>query len=150
MNKWIWLDMDGTIANFYGVENWLEYLMEQDETPYRQAKPLYNTRELVNILNELKMVGYNIGVISWLSKTSTEEFDNRVTQAKKEWLQRYELEKLLDEIIITSYGNRKSTMCQDYGYGVLVDDEEQNLQAWNLGETINATKNIIKELERFL
>ena len=35
-------DMDGTIANLYGVENWLEMLMAEDETPYAIAKPLVN------------------------------------------------------------------------------------------------------------
>lgn len=26
----IWFDMDGTIADFYGVENWLDYLLDED------------------------------------------------------------------------------------------------------------------------
>ena len=30
MEKMIWFDMDGTIANLYAVENWLEYLMKED------------------------------------------------------------------------------------------------------------------------
>ena len=31
MKKEIWLDMDGTIADLYGVENWLEYIKAEDE-----------------------------------------------------------------------------------------------------------------------
>ena len=30
----VYLDMDGTIANFYGVPGWLEYLQAEDTTPY--------------------------------------------------------------------------------------------------------------------
>ena len=29
----IWFDMDGTIADLYGVEGWLEMLIAKDETP---------------------------------------------------------------------------------------------------------------------
>ena len=29
----IWFDMDGTIANLYGVENWLPMLRAYDPTP---------------------------------------------------------------------------------------------------------------------
>ena len=34
------LDMDGTITNLYGVQNWLDYLIAEDVTPYAIAKPL--------------------------------------------------------------------------------------------------------------
>ena len=40
MKKEIWFDMDGTIADLYGVENWLEMLIAEDPTPYAVAKPL--------------------------------------------------------------------------------------------------------------
>ena len=40
--KEIWLDMDGTIVDLYGVDNWLEYIKAEDEKPYKIAKPLVN------------------------------------------------------------------------------------------------------------
>ena len=44
-------DMDGTLADFYGVENWLTYLERQQTKPYREAKPLVNMKKLArNIL----------------------------------------------------------------------------------------------------
>ena len=33
-------DMDGTIADLYGVDNWLEMLINGDTTPYSIAQPL--------------------------------------------------------------------------------------------------------------
>ena len=33
----ICFDMDGTIANLYGVENWLAYLVAEDVKPYKEA-----------------------------------------------------------------------------------------------------------------
>ena len=42
MTKAINFDMDGTLADFYGVDNWLEYLVNKDAYPYAAAKPLMN------------------------------------------------------------------------------------------------------------
>ena len=95
--KWIWFDMDGTIADFYGVDGWLDDLMNLNTRPYELAKPLYDTIDLVNMLLELKMVGYQIGIISWLSKNRNVEFETRIAQAKKKWL----AENLLDDILDT-------------------------------------------------
>ena len=40
MEKKIWLDMDGTFVDLYGVENWLPMLRAEETTPYEIAKPL--------------------------------------------------------------------------------------------------------------
>ena len=52
----ICFDMDGTIANFYGVNGWLEYLQNFDDTPYRQAKPLLRMSSLAKVLNIFNQV----------------------------------------------------------------------------------------------
>ena len=38
MERKIYFDMDGTIADLYGVDNWLEMLINEDATPYRVAR----------------------------------------------------------------------------------------------------------------
>ena len=58
INEWIWLDMDGTIADLYGVEGWLDDLIAFRTRPYEQAKDLYNTLDLLEVLLELKAKGY--------------------------------------------------------------------------------------------
>ena len=60
----IWFDMDGTIADLYGVENWLPMLRASDPTPYLTAKPLPHMATLARVLNRLQRKGYEIGVIS--------------------------------------------------------------------------------------
>ena len=40
--KWIWFDCDGTWIDLYGVEGWLDMLINKDTTPYAIAKPLVN------------------------------------------------------------------------------------------------------------
>ena len=35
-------DMDGTFVDLYGVDGWLEMLVNKNATPYAVAKPLVN------------------------------------------------------------------------------------------------------------
>ena len=85
----IWFDMDGTIADLYGVENWLPMLINSDPTPYAVAAPLVHLATLARMLNKLQRAGYEIGVISWLSKNSTADNDEKVKAAKLEWLAKH-------------------------------------------------------------
>ena len=127
MKREIWFDMDGTIADLYGVENWLDMLRAYDATPYKLAKPLVNMSKLARKLNRLQRAGYKLGIISWLSKTSTPEYDEAVTTAKLWWLKKHLASVHFDEINIVSYGVNKWEVC---GAGILFDDEERNRNAW--------------------
>jgi len=127
MRKEIWFDMDGTIANLYGVENWLEMLIAHDETPYRIARPLVRLSSLARILNNLQRKGWKIGVISWLAKGSTAEYDERVANAKREWLATHLRSVNFDSIDIVEYGTPKELNRN----GILFDDEIQNRENWN-------------------
>lgn len=129
MEKKIWFDLDGTLANLYGVENWLDMLIAQDPTPYAQAEPMLNMSALARLLHKAQRLGYEIGIISWLSKTSTTEYDNAVTVAKIEWLQAHLPSVEWNEVHIVAYGTPKHTICS----GVLFDDEEHNRNMWGEG-----------------
>lgn len=126
MIKEINFDMDGTIADLYGVENWLDYLVEKNPYPYMVAKPLVNLSVLARMLNKLLRKGYKIKVISWLAKNSNEEFDELVTFAKMQWLKKRMPSVKWDEINIVAYGTPKS----NFGQGILFDDEENNRKEW--------------------
>lgn len=125
--KWIWFDCDGTIADLYGVEGWLDMLRAFDPSPYKLAKPLVNMNQLARKLNQLQRAGYKLGIISWLSKTSTSEYDEAVTAAKLGWLKRHLASVHFDEINIVSYGVNKWEVC---GAGILFDDEDKNRNTW--------------------
>lgn len=129
MIKTIFFDMDGTIADLYGVENWLDYLINSDPSPYKNAKPLLNLNSLARILNRLQRTGYHIGIISWLSKNSTESYDEAVTQAKKTWLNKHLASVRFDEIHIVSYGTPKEIFAHNK-QDILFDDEEKNRLNW--------------------
>lgn len=125
----IWFDMDGTIADLYGVENWLPMLRASDPTPYMVAKPLARLSRLARVLNKLQHMGYEVGVISWLSKTGTPAYNAAVTAAKYAWLAKHLPSVDFDEIHIVPYGMPK----QDYKRtpaDILFDDEERNRINW--------------------
>lgn len=146
MKKWLWLDMDGTFADLYGVEDWLTDLVNLRIRPYAEAQPLYDMVEFIEVLENLKTKGWNIGIISWLSKNPNKAYGRKVTKAKKEWLKKYGMMKLLSEVLIVPYGQNKSDTCKNYGYGILADDEKPNRDSWENGKTIDANKNLIVEL----
>lgn len=147
MVKQINLDMDGTFADLYGVENWLDYLLKSDATPYRIAKPLVNLSILARCLNKLQKNGYQINIISWLSKNSTTEYDEQVTAVKKTWLKKHLKSVAFDNISIVPYGTPKSTC----GCGYLWDDEEKNRTEWeNAGGVARNATTLIKDLQAML
>ena len=141
MTKKIYFDMDGTIADLYGVEGWLDYLTAEDAFPYANAKPLVNMNTLARRLNRLQAEGCEICVISWLAKYSTAEYDKKVIKAKKKWLRKHLASVHFNEIHIVAYGTPKNTL----GNGILFDDEEHNRNTW--GEGAFEPKDIFKILK---
>ena len=143
MTRQINFDMDGTLANFYGVENWLDYLMNKDTTPYRVAKPLFNFSSLARILNRLQREGYEICIISWLAKVDDNDYHEKVAQTKIEWLKNHLPSVHWDRITIVEYGTPKSTC----GNGILFDDEEPNRNEWKgIAYDVDNIINILKTL----
>ena len=146
MKKMVWFDMDGTIANLYAVENWLPKLRGQDASPYAEAEVMHNMNQLARLLNKVQAVGYGIGIISWLSKCPTAEYDKAVTEAKRAWLGQHLKSVKFDAINIVSYGTPKTDFMETEK-GILFDDEEQNRTDWT-GEAHepNEIIPILKEL----
>lgn len=129
MNITINFDMDGTIADFYGVDNWLDHLINENTFPYENAKPLLRLAILARRLNTLQRLGYNLAVISWLSKSGTEEYNERVTKVKREWLAKHLPSVNWDRITIVPYGTPKENFCEN-PLDILFDDEERNRTNW--------------------
>lgn len=130
MTKAIWFDMDGTIADLYGVDNWLEMLIAEDVTPYAQAKAMVNLSALAKALNKLQRQGWKLGVISWTSKSGSEFYNTGVEIVKRAWLAKHLPSVEWDEIKIVRYGTNKKAICGD---GILFDDEQGNRDIWGDG-----------------
>ena len=144
-NKTLVFDMDGTIANLYGVTNWLDDLRAFNPRPYKVAEPMYYMNILKELLEILKAQGWKIVVTSWLSKESTKEYDKLVRAEKVAWLEKYEFP--VDEIHIVKYGTTKANCTRKIGgYQILIDDNETVRRGWRLGGTIDASQNILEKL----
>lgn len=143
----IWFDMDGTIANLYAVDGWLDKLRAHDASPYAEAEVMLNMSQLARLLNQLKVMGYKLGIISWLSKCPTEEYDKAVTEAKKAWLGQHLASVSWDEVRIVKHGMPKEWFMQSDA-DILFDDEEQNRNNW-LGDAYEPEM-IIKVLKHLL
>lgn len=149
MNKTLVFDMDGTIADLYGVNGWLDMLRAEDPTPYKKAAPLYDIDSLNAVLTLLKMDGWRIVVTTWLSKGSTRTYDTLVREAKLEWLDKVHFP--YDEIHMVKYGTTKADCTRKLGgYQILVDDNAKVRKGWTLGSVIDANQNIIEALLNLL
>ena len=134
MIKAIYFDMDGTIADLYGVDGWLADLEAENVRPYAEAKPLLNLSLLARYIHKAQKMGYIVGVISWLSKCGSDAYNEAVTAVKREWLAKHLPSVEWDEIHIVKYGTPKST-CRSCP-GILFDDEQRNLDEWGAGAVI--------------
>ena len=149
MTKMLVFDMDGTIANLYGIDNWLTDLQNEKTDPYKNAEPLYDMTELSTILYRLKKNGWSVCITTWLSKNGTKEYNRAVTKTKKEWLKKYNFP--YDEIHCVKYGTTKANCTRKHGgFQILIDDNKKIRNGWALGGTIDATKNILPILENLL
>jgi hypothetical protein len=149
MNKVLVFDMDGTIANLYGVDGWLADLRSENVRPYVVARPMYDMDILSDLLNVFRGMGWEIVITTWLAKGATKAYDDAVRKAKREWLAKYEFP--YDEIHLVRYGTTKADCTRKKGgFQILVDDNEKIRNGWHLGSTINANEDIIKALTDLL
>lgn len=154
MNKkgMICFDMDGTIANLYGVNGWLESLRAENPMPYVVAEPMWDMERLVDVLNKLIAQGWEVRVISWLAKDASPEYNEAVRAAKIWWLNHYHFP--YQKAHLVAYGTTKANAIRnaaEKGSAILIDDNAKVRKGWHMGETIDPTaENLIERLENLL
>lgn len=146
MFKALVFDMDGTIANLYGVNGWLADLQSENTRPYEIAEPFYNMEEMKKVLTDCKANGWKIIITTWLAKDATKNYDNAVREAKKNWLIKNNFP--FDEIHCVKYGRTKANCTRKKGgFQILIDDNKKIRDGWTLGTTVNANYNIMNFLK---
>lgn len=137
--KYLCFDMDGTIADLYAVNGWLEQLRAYNAEPYRVAEPMWDMAELTNAIQAIQEIGIKIVIITWASKDSTREYDKTVRQAKLDWLEENNFP--YDFFHCVKYGTTKANTIRKYmeieETAILIDDNEKVRNGWTLGETVN-------------
>lgn len=146
MTKMLVFDMDGTLADLYGVDGWLTDLQTEKTRPYEIAKPLYNMDELNETLHRLQKLGWRIVITTWLAMNATKEYNKAVSIAKKEWLAKYNFP--YDEIHCVKYGTTKANCTRKKAdFQILIDDNKKVRDGWTLGTTVNAEYDIMNFLK---
>lgn len=155
MEKAIFFDLDGTIADLYGVSDWLTKLRAEDDSPYREANPLFPPYDIYLLLENMKSLGVRTGVISWGSKHASKEYNRSIRRAKIDWLKEMGLLDSFDEVHVVKYGTPKHQVIKKERRGILIDDNEDIRAEWEQAgglaidpmneDEMNALEEIAKE-----
>lgn len=167
-NNMICFDMDGTIADLYGVDGWLDKLRGEDASPYADAEPLVDMEKLNEICSLLQKAGYEIAVITCFAKNASSEYKDAIRAAKRAWLKKWGF--IYDHFYGVDYATPKCEvirrgmptgmkvyrMCDEYWgkelpEAILVDDESRHTDRWGWGRTIDPTDgDLIEKLRELL
>ena len=148
----VW-DMDGTVADLYGVDGWLEMLRAENPLPYEIAEPIWDMERLVNVVRALQDFGIEQRIVTWLSMDSSEEYKTETRRAKREWLEQFDFP--YDHFHGIQYGATKADSVRkflaDDETAILIDDSAKVRKGWHLGETVDPKEiNVIDFLETLL
>jgi len=146
----IYFDLDGTLYDLYHVPNWLARItVLSDVSTYADENAtLVDMVHLHTILYALIDAGYSIGVVSWLAKNGNKEYNAAVRKTKREWISKFL--PMATEIHVVKYGTPKHRIINHRDDAIIVDDDASVRDAWKHGLTIDATNDILTQLERLV
>lgn len=155
----IWFDMDGTIAELYKVNGWLEMLRESDWRVYDKCLPRAHFDRINRAVEALTAHGWQVGVITWASKDVGWGVDcDRIGEIKFDWLCRFFPAIADGKFACIPYGESKAQYLLDMEeageVNYLVDDNKEVREDWRahscpgcVFKTINATRPFHRDLE---
>ena len=143
----ILFDLDGTVADLYGRDDWLEKL--RAEVPiYEELEPLVDMVELTTIAERLVEKGVEFGVVTWLSMGASVDYEFVTAMEKFRWCQKYM--PYISEFEAQPYGTRKQT---NYHHCkcILIDDNaevRQSFETPHRRKTFDANEDICEFLTK--
>lgn len=117
MKKRVYLDMDGTIANLYNINNWLDRLINEDKEIFEECEPMTTQEKLFQLF---PICDYEIIILSMTPKNATIEYCENVINQKNKWLDMFF--PMLTKRIYLKYGNNKNL--KNSKNAILIDDNE--------------------------
>lgn len=114
----VYLDMDGTIADLYGEQDWLSKLRKEQSGLFSNLKPMVSESRLLELFPESE---YDIRILTMLPKGASKEYEQVVTAEKNQWLDTYF--PSITKRIFKKYGNNKNL--KGSTRAVLIDDNEE-------------------------
>lgn len=148
MAKCIMFDMDGTVYDLYGVDNWLDKLNNSDVSVYCDGAPKVDLDKLAEVCLALIDKGYEIGVITWLAKNGSDRFNRNTTETKKLWVKNNM--PYVTRFTAQKYGTPKQkALDRTFKFAILVDDNKEVREMWDTPKqrkSIDANLDIISKL----
>lgn len=152
MKKTIYFDMDGTIANLYEANNWLERLLAEEKGLFANLETMHDKEELTEIMNDLINLGFGVEVITWTPKDVTRDYIKVVENEKREWIRQNF--PMIKKVTCLDYGTPKQNALRTREQEqILVDDNLEVNAKWNTPKrrrSIVADTNLINELRLLL
>ena len=146
--KKIYFDMDGTVYDLYGMENWLEMLRNEEKGAFTLGNALVDMVALKEVCLRLIAKGYQIGIITWLPMGASLEYCEICTKEKREWAENNM--PYISEFYALEYGVPKQyAPARRAAEMWLVDDNKEVREMWvteKQRKAIDATENIINAL----
>lgn len=147
------LDMDGTLADLYGVPGWLEGIRAEDTAPYEKAAPMCSMERLGEALRKARSAGIRVEVITWGPGGDTSQaYQDAVRRAKRVWLDREGL-----GAVPMSYMAFKSPKRSGVdGRAILIDDDPHAREDWEASgdgpavEPHDVARQVMRIVERYL
>lgn len=126
----ICFDLDGTLFDLYGKNNWLEKLETEKPEVFRgDFLPEIDVTKLFLIMAKLAAMKVRFEVITWLPKYASKKFERECTKEKIKWVKNNL--PFIDNISCISYGVPKQTAVSKKTSKIfLIDDDEKVGRVW--------------------
>lgn len=121
----VYLDMDGTIFDLYGVEGWLSKLENEESGLFRDLKPMITEEELFKLYPEEL---YEIRILSMTPKMASPRYIDQVKFEKDLSLEKHFPKLRAGKRIYLKYGFNKNL--KGSKNAILIDDSESVRKTW--------------------
>lgn len=119
----LYFDLDGTVYNLYAVKDWDYKLRNSIASVFEEGTVM---TDMVALEKKLKKLNVEVGVITWLPREATAEYEAACKEVKMAWVKKYM--PYVKEVHALSYGVPKHTVGTEDD--ILVDDNADVLDAW--------------------
>ena len=121
-------DLDGTLYDLYGLENWLSLLRNEQEGAFTLSFPLFGA-EFYVIISNLLAKGVIFNVITWLPMGASKEYEEICTREKREWCKNFL--PFITNFTAQPYGVPKQKgIVKNAQTEILIDDNIEVCKVW--------------------
>ena len=126
-------DMDGTIADLYSAQEWLDAIMSEEKGLFANLQPMFTKQEILSMAKYIENFTGNtveMEIITWTPMNGSDRYCQIVADEKREWLEVY-FPGTFSQIHILPYGVPKQfAQTKRTNKMILIDDNSEVLAMW--------------------